>query len=81
MTIDVPNKCRRMVAAYKALGYALVPSDKRNLLKMTIPTGESNVNAIAQAARPSTIYIIASMDRNGRPSPFCGVSLLNRPSK
>lgn len=63
---NLPEKCKRMVAAYKRLGYQLVRPDRHNLLKMR--------RAVAvDDHRPITVYIHANPD-----SPYCGVALLNR---
>jgi hypothetical protein len=62
MNATIPKKCRRMVNEYAKAGYALVRSDRHNLLKLK-----------RNSAHNPIIYIHANPD-----SPYCGVSMLNR---
>ena len=69
MQVAIPKRCHKMVAAYKHLGYRLVPSDREGLIKMQ------------RKGKVPIIYIIAyAKDKHGNKvsHPFTGVSLLNR---
>lgn len=68
---DVPNGCRRMLAAYKALGYAPVRSDRKGLIKLQYNLANKPPKGFVPNAQ--VVYIVA----NER-SPCLGMALLNR---
>jgi len=71
-----------MVAAYKELGYRLVPSEHKALLKMSYHLGNNPPKGFEP--RNQEVYILAwATDKSGNQvqHPMAGVSLLNREKK